>query len=88
VAVTWPSGSLVVHARLEEHAASNVVYCALRGVPTGSAQPLAGALTDSGFRLFDLGPGPTGWMSGADATGTGAALGQIGRSLTGLLRTP
>jgi hypothetical protein len=88
LAVTWPSGSLVVHARLEEYAASNVVYCALRGVPTGSAQPLAEALTDSGFRLFDLGPGLTGWMSGADATGTAAALRRIGGSLKRLLRTP
>ena len=88
LAVTWPAGSLVVHARLEEHAASNLVYCALRGTPAGSAQPLAGALAESGLRLLALGPGLTGWVAGGDANATRTALGRIGRSLKELLRTP
>jgi hypothetical protein len=88
LAVAWPAGSLVVHAHLEEHAAANSVYCALRGTPAGSTQPLERALAESGFRLLDLGPGPTGWVAGRDAPGTRTALGRIGRSLEGLLRTP
>ena len=87
LAVAWPAGALVIHARLEEHAAANSIYCALRGDPPGSAQPLAAALTQSGFRLLALGPGLTGWVAGGDEVGTRTALGRIGPSLEGLLRT-
>ena len=78
----------MIHARLEEHAGANSIYCALRGDPPGSAQPLTGALTESGFRLLALGPGLTGWVAGGAGAATRVALGRIGQSLEGLLRTP
>ncbi len=84
--VGWPEGALVIDARLEEHATANFVYCALRGESPGSAGALAGALTESGFHLQELGPGLTGWMGGGDATATRTALGRMGGSLEELLR--
>jgi hypothetical protein len=88
VAVNWPTGTLLIDARLEDHAAANFVYCALRGEPTGCAEGLESALAESGFRRLELGPGLTGWMTGRTPDDTRDALGQMGRSLEALLLDP
>jgi hypothetical protein len=85
VTVDWPKGALVLDARLGEHAAANSVYCALRGEPPGSAQPLARVVAESGFRLVGLGPGLTGWMAGRSREDTRNTLGRMGRCLEALL---
>lgn len=88
VAVDWPTGALLVDARLEDHAAASFVYCALRGEPTGCAEGLESALAESGFRRLELGPGLTGWMTGRTLGDTRDVLGRMGRSLEALLLDP
>jgi hypothetical protein len=85
VALNWPTGALLVDARLEDHAAANFVYCALRSTPMGRGEGLERVLTQSGFRQLDLGVGTTGWMSGQTPDDTRDVLGRMGRSLEALL---
>jgi hypothetical protein len=85
VGVEWPTGRVLIDANLEEHAADNFVYCALRGTPPGRAAPLRDALAESGFRRVDFGPGRTGWISGRDYDETRHVLVRLGHSLEGLL---
>ncbi len=86
VAIDWPTGALLVDARLEDHAAASFVYCALRGEPPGRTHELESILVESGFRRLELGPGPTSWMAGGTPGDTRDVLGRMGRSLEALLR--
>jgi hypothetical protein len=88
VAVNWPTGALLIDARLEDHAAANSVYCAFRGEATGRAEGLESAFAGSGFRRLELGPGMTGWMTGRTRGETRGMLGRMGRSLEALLPDP
>lgn len=87
-AVNWPTGTLLVDARLEDQAAANFVYCAFRGEPTGCAEGLESALAESGFRRLELGTGLTGWITGRPPDDTRDVLGQMGRSLEALVLDP
>jgi hypothetical protein len=86
LAVDWPGGALLVDARLDDHAAANFVYCALRGEPPGRSHELESTVVESGFRHLELGPGLTCWMDGGTRGDTRDALGRMGRSLEALLR--
>ena len=86
VAVEWPTGALLVDARLDDHAAANFVYCALRGEPPGRSHELERTVVESGFYQLELGPGLTCWMAAGTRGDTRDALGRMGRSLEALLR--
>jgi hypothetical protein len=86
VAVEWPTGALLVDARLDDHAAANFVYCALRGEPPGRSHELESTVVESGFYQLELGPGLTCWMAAGTRGDTRDALGRMGRSLEALLR--
>jgi hypothetical protein len=81
VDLAWAGGAFLVDACLGEHAAGNLVYCALRGGSTRAGVAVRTVIDDEGFRRLDLGPGLTAWMRGRGYEESRRALRRLGRAM-------
>ncbi|MBW2262731.1 MAG: hypothetical protein JRG91_12220 [Deltaproteobacteria bacterium] len=86
VDIEWSGTAILIDARLGDHAPANSVYCAFRSPQrTEPPEPLRRALSESGFRLLDVGNGLTGWAVGRVHEETERVLRRLGRALVEIL---
>jgi hypothetical protein len=83
VHVAGPQATVLVDACLGDHAAANVVYCALRGDGPSLENSLRPIVVEEGFRLLDLGSGLTAWLEGRGHRDSRRVLRRLGSALQG-----
>jgi hypothetical protein len=81
VDLAWTEGSFLVDACLGEHAAGNLVYCALRGGSPSAGVTVEAVINDEGFSRLGLGPGLTAWVRGRSYEESRRALRRLGEAM-------
>jgi hypothetical protein len=87
VDLAWPGGAFLIDACLGEHAAGNLVYCALRGGSTQGGVAVGRIVDDEGFSRPGLGPGLTAWVRGRGYEESRRALRRLGGAMSTLVGT-